>query len=131
DLFLTYFDQMARKRWEALCGGTYITRLAWLLEVFRPDPRTPATCAHLPIDLTIMIRMGLVQRTVGGDFSLTIPLEPQVAPQAETPVPEEYDIEELELEGSAADPVDLGVAPMDSDPRTPAGPSTIPTLQSL
>src|SRR5262249_48703511 len=49
DLFLTYMEQMSRKRRGALCGSTYITRLAWILYIFRPDPWTPATCMHLPI----------------------------------------------------------------------------------
>src|SRR5262249_48642967 len=100
DLFLTYFDQMARKRRGAFCGSTYIPRLAWRLDVFRPDPRVPATCAYMPIDLTILICMGLVQQTAGGRFALTQPLEPLVDPQAGLPMIEEH-IEELELKGSA------------------------------
>src|SRR5262249_58229100 len=101
DLFLTYFDQMSRKRRGALCGGTYITRLAWRLDVFRPDPQVPATCAHIPIDLTILLCMGLVQRTAGGRFALPQPVEPPAAPQARSPVVEEG-TKELELEGSTA-----------------------------
>src|SRR5262249_7393684 len=114
----------------AICGGTYITRLAWRLDIFRPDPQIPATCLHLPIDMTIMTRIGLVQQTAGGRYTLTQPLEPPAAPQAEDPVPQ-AGTEELELEGSAAGPADIGAAPMDSDPRTLAGPNTVPTLQSL
>src|SRR5262249_44221658 len=128
--FLTHMEQMSRKRRGALCGGTYITRLAWRLDIFRPDPQILATYLHLPIDITIMTRMGLVQQTAGGRYTLTQPLEPPAAPQAEDPVPE-AGIEELELEGSAVGPADTGAAPMGSDPRTPAGPSTVPTLQSL
>src|SRR5262249_8312467 len=63
-LFLTYMEQMSHKRRGALCGGTYITKLAWRLDIFRTDPQTPATCLHLPIDLTIMIRMGLKYYTL-------------------------------------------------------------------
>src|SRR5262249_20095657 len=51
-------------------------------------------------------------------------------PHAEDPVPQ-AGTEELEMEGSAAGPADIGAAPMDSVPRTPAGPNTTPTLQSL
>src|SRR5262249_14262867 len=77
-----------------------------------------------------MIRMGLVQRTAGGGYALTQPLEPPAALHAEAPMLEEG-TKELELEGSATGPADVGAAPMDSDPRTPAGPNTIPILQSL
>src|SRR5262249_32804447 len=134
-LFLTHMEQMSRKNRGAICGGTYITRLAWRLDIFWPDPQTPATCLHLPIDMTIMTRMGLVQRVAGGGYALTQPLVPPAAPQgedphAEDPVPQ-AGTEELEPEGSAAGPADIGAAPMDSDLQTPAGPSTVPTLQSL
>src|SRR5262249_11061685 len=77
-----------------------------------------------------MTRMGLVQRTAGGGYTLTQPLEPPAAPQVEDPVPE-VGTEELEQEGSAVGLADVGAASMDSDPRTPAGPNTVPTLQSL
>src|SRR5262249_3337224 len=109
---------------------TYITRLAWRLEVFRLDPQVPPTCAHIPIDLTILLCIGLVQRTAGGRFALTQPLEPLVAPQVGTLIAQKG-TEEGELEGSAAGPADLGGASMDSDPHTPASPKIVPTLQSL
>src|SRR5262249_45748165 len=60
-LFLTHMEQMSHKKRGAICGGTYITRLAWRLDIFCPDPQVLATCLQLPIDMTIMTRMGLVQ----------------------------------------------------------------------
>src|SRR5262249_56238755 len=87
-LFVARMEQMSRKKRGAICGGTYITRLAWRLDIFRPDPQTPATCLHLPIDMTIMTRMGLVQRVAGGGYALTQPMVPPAAPQAEYPHPQ-------------------------------------------
>src|SRR5262249_55873905 len=84
-LFLTHMEQMSHKKRGAICGGTYITRLAWRLDIFRPDPQVPATCLQLPIDMTIMTRMGLVQRVAGGEYALTQPLVPPAAPQGEDP----------------------------------------------
>src|SRR5262249_29533171 len=83
---------------------------------------------HLPIDLSVLLRMGLVHQTTDDGFTLTTPLEPPAAPKAGTPIIKEH-IEELQFDTKTAEVAELGVATLDSDPHTIVNPSMADTTR--
>ena len=80
--FALYMEGMARKKRGALCGGSYITRLAKGLGVFSSLTGLIEICSMLPFNLHIIRNIGIIEKHNGCYILLGDSL---VAPDASAP----------------------------------------------
>ena len=58
--FAHYMEGMSRKKKGALCGGSYVTRLAKNLRVFDSLTNLRQLCSTLPFNITVMKKIRVV-----------------------------------------------------------------------
>ena len=68
-------DNMSRKSKGALCGGSYITRLAKNLNVFYSIPNLKQVCTTLPFNIVVLKKLRVVTIRDGQYVLITDPAE--------------------------------------------------------
>ena len=86
--FAHYMEGMSRKKKGALCGGSYITRLAKNLGVFDSLTNLRQLCSTLPFNITIMKKIRVVTVRDGRYVLVTNPSD--LGPAEPLPRPQQH-----------------------------------------